>query len=94
MKIHKVYGYLQSLCVSFLLNLCLDPGPIYLTTNTIYEGAETMMGGNGVLTEEGELYASMLNQFFDQEKDKWLRKGWKSCKIYYSPRKAMQATVD
>lgn len=93
MKIHRVYGYLQGICVSFLLNLCLDPAPIYLTTNIHYEGADNLLGGNGKLNQSGDEYASILNSFFDVEKNKWKEKGLDNCDIFYSPGKAFEKTA-
>lgn len=94
MKINRVYGYTQSLCVSFLINLCLDPAPIYLSTNNNYKGADVYLGANGELTERGDQFSCMLNAFFNEEQLLWKRNGYKSCKIFYSPSKACQATAE
>ena len=94
MHINKVYGYTQSICVSFLINLCLNPAPIYLVTNKHYEGADVYLGANGKLTEEGEQFACMLNAFFNEEQLHWTKTGYKKCKIFYAPSKACQETAE
>jgi broad specificity phosphatase PhoE/predicted kinase len=68
--INNINGFLATKIVSFLMNLHVNPHPIYLTrsgeSNYILENK--MGGGDSEMTERGVKYAKLVNEFFQQEK--------------------------
>ena len=63
-----ITGYLESKIVSYLMNLHMDPRPIYFSRHgeSMYNH-EDRIGGDPDLTERGYAYAKKLNTFFQGE---------------------------
>jgi Fructose-2,6-bisphosphatase len=67
--VNNINGYLASKVVSYLMNLHVNPHPIYLVkAGETQFLLENRLGGDAPLTENGKKYAKALNEFFKKEK--------------------------
>lgn len=68
LEIHNVDGYLQSKILQYIMNLHIYPRPIYFTRHgeTFYN-LENRIGGDSDLTDKGQKYCDILQDFFSKE---------------------------
>lgn len=65
---NKITGFIQSKIVSFLMNLHINPRPIYFVRHgeSVFN-TENRVGGDADLTADGLAFAEKLNKFFQNE---------------------------